>query len=612
MSPGISLQKQAIGAAKASAPARGRFILCCFFIAGITFITFLPALQCGFTNWDDNTHVTENTAIRGFSLHHLAQISTSSIGYYQPLTMLSYMTEYSLFHLNPVAFHCTNILLHCINCLLVFALLYGLSGNLITGMLAALLFAVHPLRVESVAWIAERKGLLSSLFYFLSLLCYWRYLQKGGRRRYLFCLLSLVLSLLAKPMAVSQPFILLLLDYVRHQKVNVKMVIGKIPFFMVAAVFVLAAIVTQRGYGAIAEFDSLRMHICTPFYGILFYLLKSIVPLRLSAFYPMPTKPDGLMLASPILVLAGVAAFWWKLRHRKIAMFGVLFFLITLLPVLQIVPIGSFIVAERYTYLPIVGIDFVAAGGIVHLFTKQFGENAVMKMILIGGVVGILAVFAGGAFQRCEVWKDSITLWNDVIQKSPCAIAYLNRGSAYAAASDYDRAIDDFNQTLRLRPGYADGYYNRGLVYSARGDNDRAIEDYSKAIAFNPAMAKAYNDRGVAFTTVHDLDRAEQDYNQAIQLDPGAAESHYNLGLLFADRKEYDSALGEYNRAILLNPAISEAYNDRALIYCVQGDYGRAIEDLCRVIAHDPGRATAYCNRGHAYAAMGDVHSAMN
>ena len=230
------MPQQAIGSGNSRKGVIGGCILCCLLISGITFIAFLPALQCGFTNWDDDTHVVDNLAIRAISFHNLSQVFTSSIGYYQPLPMLTFMAEYRLFGLNPHAFHCTSVLLHCLNVLLVFALIYALSGKYSTGLLVSLLFAVHPLRVESVAWIAERKDLLSSFFYLLSLIFYVTY-SRGNRRKYFYgSILSLVFSLLSKPMAVSQPFVLLLIDYVRNKKLDKKLLLEKIPFLTIAAV----------------------------------------------------------------------------------------------------------------------------------------------------------------------------------------------------------------------------------------------------------------------------------------------------------------------------------------------------------------------------------------
>ncbi|MGA2508560.1 MAG: hypothetical protein ABSF80_13915, partial [Chitinispirillaceae bacterium] len=292
-------------------PARKNFrtFFCCSIIAGITFIAFLPSLNNGFTTWDDDIYVVNNPDIKGFTPRHLARIFSSSyVSNYQPLAMLTYMAEYRFFRLNPKVYHSTNLILHIINALLVFALFYGLSGRRITGLLVGLLFAVHPLRVESVAWIAERKDVLSGLFYFLSLIFYVRYIKGKNRKFYWFCLVSLVLSLLSKPMAVSQPFVLLCIDYLFRIKLDKKSIRDKVPFIAVAAIFAAGALLTQKaalpgsGYDVISAIQG----ICVPFYGIIFYLVKSAFPVHLCAFYPFPAALDGhiplQLLASPFLV----------------------------------------------------------------------------------------------------------------------------------------------------------------------------------------------------------------------------------------------------------------------------------------------------------------------
>ena len=273
-----------------------RVLFYCCIIAGITFFAFSPSLRNGFTNWDDEGYVVDNPDIKGCTLHNVVKVFSSTyVGNYQPLTMLSYMAEYRFFKLNPLVYHCTNLLLHILNCLLVFALIYGLSGKQLTSLLVALLFAVHPLRVESVAWIAERKDVLSALFYFLSLLSYLRYVKKTGRKFYGFCLLSLALSLLSKPVAVSQPFILVLIDYLINRKVDKRNLVEKTPFFAVAVVFAGITLLTQKSQGTVLEYSSLSTitRVCAPFYGMVFYVVKSIIPIHLSALYPFHHQPHN-------------------------------------------------------------------------------------------------------------------------------------------------------------------------------------------------------------------------------------------------------------------------------------------------------------------------------
>jgi hypothetical protein len=530
-----------------------RALFCCCIIAGITFIAFSPSLKNGFTNWDDSAYVVYNPDIKAFGLRHVAKIFSSKyLTCYQPLTMLTYMAEYRFFRLNPMAYHCDDVLLHIINCLLVFALMYALSGKYFTSLLVALLFAVHPLRVESVAWIAERKGVLSSFFYFLSLLFYLRYMKKGKKKFYGFSLLSLLLSLLSKGMAVSQPLVLLLIDYLNNRKLDKKVLLEKVPFFGVAGIFVVVTFLTMKSAVPVSDCLTLSViqRICVPFYAMVFYLVKTIVPFHLCSYYSVPTVLDAGMnlklLVSPFLVIgSAVAVYHFFVKYfrgsprlssehrgsvmgtpeseaifgdpRKLA-FGLLFFLITALPLLQIVPVGRVIVSERYTYVPMIGICFLFVETGRYLLREKFGNNSTVKKLCVAGMSAVIVAFACMTHERCAVWNSSVSLWSDVIAKFPGALAYYNRGDAYYAKGNYDQAIHDNTQAIMLNLKYAKAYNNRGSAYYAKGDNDRAIEDYNQAIMLDPGYAEPHYNRGLAYHAKGDDGHCKDDVKKACDL----------------------------------------------------------------------------------------------
>ncbi len=506
---------------------KSRILLYCFIIVSATAVSFSPSLFDGFTNWDDNTNVTNNSDIRKFTLHNVIKIFSSSYSAtYQPLTMLSYMVEFSLFGLSQTVFHGTNLLLHIINALFVFALLYFLSGNLFAAAATALLFAVNPLRVESVAWVAERKDVLSALFYLLSLLAYIFYIKNRRRKYYWLCLLAFVFSLLSKPMAVSQPIVLLLLDYLLDKKNDKKSMLKKTPFFVVAIVFVVITLMTQRSSDAINSFTALPtlLHICIPFYGIAFYIVKTILPVHLSALYPVTINPDvGLyaqfILSFLLVVGIGIAVFYSRKYSRK-TVFGALFCIVTLLPVLQIVSIGNIIVAERYTYFPILGACFIVAEGFIYLFKTPFWKKVAVRTTTVAGFIVILCIYSYVTYQRCGVWKDSLSLWNDVLARHPCWLAYYNRGVAWNLKGDPVNAISDYTEAIALRPNYIDAYNNRGNSFDDIGDHEHAIADYNQIIMLKPDFAKAYFNRGLAYFAKGNIDQAAENMEKAKSLDP--------------------------------------------------------------------------------------------
>ncbi|MBN2188473.1 MAG: tetratricopeptide repeat protein [Chitinispirillaceae bacterium] len=540
-----------------------RSIICCGIVAAVTFIAFYPCMRNDFTNWDDGQYVVVNPDIQGFTFQKLTKIFSSAyVNNYQPLAMLTYMAEYRFFKLDPAVYHTTNMVLHIMNGVLVFLLVHGLSGSRASGLLAALLFAVHPLRVESVAWIAERKDVLSAFFFLLSLLSYLRYLNGNKRNYYRLCALALLFSLLSKPMAVSQPFVLLLIVYLRSGKVSRKAVLDTIPFFVLSAIFIGITLYTQL---TASEPDALRIlpfqRIFAPFYGIVFYLFKSLVPVHLCAFYPFPEKPDPCMdlkLLMSCFVVMGLAAAIWRYRARsRTLVFGSLFFLVTAMPVLQIVPVGSAIVAERYTYIPLLGISFIAAELFSYLLAIRFAGEKTVQVVLASGIGAAVAVFCFLTYGRCGVWKDSLSLWNDVIGRHPVAFAYNNRGKFHSARGDYEKALADFGSAIVLRPAFALPYYNRAIIYRTLGDYDSALADNTSSIRYNPAFTEAYNNRGIIYNLKGDYDRGIIDFTRAITLDPGYAEAYFNRGFAFEGINEYGRALDDYRRACALGDAIA-------------------------------------------------------
>jgi tetratricopeptide (TPR) repeat protein len=565
-----------------------RVLFYCAVIIGVTFFAFSPSLKNGFTNWDDEGYVVENPDIKGCTLHNVAKIFSSTyISNYQPLTMLTYMAEYRFFQLDPAVYHWTNVLLHITNCLLVFALIYGLSGKRPVGLVVALLFAVHPLRVESVAWIAERKDVLSAFFYFLSLLSYLRYKKNSKKKFYGFCLLSLMLSLLSKPVAVSQPLVLLLIDYVNNRKIDRNNLFEKIPFFVVAILFAALTILTQKSPGPITEYSSLSAitRFCTPFFGIVFYLVKTIVPFHLSALYPFSARLDGslnLLPKASFFIIIGIAGVIYHYRRSRKLVFCSLFFLITLLPMLQIIRVGDAMVAERYTYIPMLGVYYFFIELFGYLIRGNLLDNKTVKGLLFIALGLYLIGFTFLTRERCGVWNNSFTLWNDVINKFPCAVAYTHRGLAYSEVRENNLAILDFSQAITLDPNYAPAYNDRGVAYKDNGEFDRAIEDYTHAIGLYPRYAKAFANRGIAYKNKGDNAHAIEDYTRAIALDSKFAPAYNNRGVAYNSQGDHDQAIEDLSQAIMLNPDYAMAYYNRALAFKAKGDDGRALTDFSK------------------------------
>lgn len=606
--------------------------LCLILIA--VFTAFYPSLNNGFTNWDDGDYVTENKLIRNPSLKTLAGFFTSTyFANYHPLTMLSYTAEYSIFGLNPRAYHATNLALHLLNSLLVFWLIFLLTKSNFTAFAVAMLFGVHPMHVESVAWVSERKDVLYSSFFLGSLVSYLYYRRDGRTGYYHLAILAFILSLLSKPMAVTLPFVLLLLDYFSDIRITPGTLKKKIPFFVLAVCFGAFTLAVQQEVVRKDSSFTFLNSLLAGSYGSLFYIAKTILPVKLSCFYPYPEKLGLVFQAAPAAALALAALAVFSARYTRVLLFGLLFYLVTLLPVMQFIPIGKAITADRYHYIPSIGLLFLAG----KLAFLAYGKKAAgVKFLAVLALTGLVSFSVFLTFKRNLVWKDSFTLWNDVLKNYPGnSTAYNNRGTAYLALKEYDKAAADFQEAKRSEPGLSDAYFNLGSAYSAMGETEKtlaefkaglalrpeakaycrlgniykqkkeyaeALRNYEKALELDPRHSETYDSRGTLRSETGDLNSALSDFNKAIEMDPFSASAYTNRGLIFANTGDPDRALADYEKAVKIAPLFAAAYSNRGLIFAGRGEFDRALSDYGRAIEIDPLLIAAYNNRGLLYA----------
>ncbi len=588
----------------------------------LTAVAFYGVWNDSFTNWDDDVYVTGNRLIHTLSWRNILRIfspATFVCGNYQPLTILSYALNYAVGRLNPAGYILADLLLHLLNVLLVFIFIRKLFKSDFTASLCALLFGIHPMHVESVAWVAGRKDLLCTMFYLATTLWYLSYLEKrtgSAALRYCATCILFVLSLLSKATAVTLPAVLFLIDYCRERKFSVTMLTDKIPFIVPSIILGFWAIKGQHDAGTFAGQGMLSFYsrISIASYSFMFYMLKFIAPLRLSALYPyMVSFSESLPLLyalSPLFaVAAGIAA--WYCRRSKAFVFGFGFFLINVIFILHFIPVSSSAVTtDRFTYCAYVGLSFIVA----HYIDRGIALSQLksLKVSVSAAICFVAICFGYAVHERCTVWKNSETLWTDVLGKYPSAIAYNNLGYAYYLNHDYVRAFEDYNTGLLRYPSYADLYNNRGLLYDALGDRARAVEDYDRAIVMKPGFADAYNNRGIDYCENNDYERGVNDFNRAIALDPGFAKAYYNRGNLRNSRGEYVGAIADYSHALSLNPESVDAWYNRGCSYQALNDPDHAIADFNRAIALQPLSPDAYIDRGNAYRATGGYSQAIS
>ncbi|MBI5806198.1 tetratricopeptide repeat protein [candidate division TA06 bacterium] len=552
-------------------------------LALLVLAVFSPCISNGFINLDDNSYIVENSLIRNISPANIKSwFSSGYEGNYYPLVLLAYALEYKVNGPDPKVYHITGIILHLLNVFLVFALFFLLLKNGWTAGIITALWAVHPLRVESVAWAASQKDLVYTCFALLSLVTYLRYKNQGSLRDYAASLSLFLLACFSKGMAVALVPVLFLADHFLSKPFSRRSWLEKAPYAALAIVFGVISYHVQGQSQFIQTSRPLTANLLTAGYGFVFYIIKLTAPFRLSAFHPYPGTPLPwtFYLASIASVLTVIALLIWG-RRNKTVFFGGMFYLVTILPVLQIVPVGGFAAAERYSYFASLGLVFIAGSYLYKMFrgvSRQVMAAAVILLVLITTAEGL------AAYQRCFVWRNSLTLWSDAINKYPGAnsFAHNHRGNAYDLQGRNDQAVDDFTKAVNIDPRNFAAWYNRSCVYLKLNRPDEAIEDCSRAIVLDPAYAKAYSSRGLAYGMKKQYDSSLSDLSRAITLSPKDPLFYYDRATTYGQMKNYLLAIADFSRAIELDPGYGQAYYYRGYTYYMTGDRRQAEQDVQR------------------------------
>lgn len=557
----------------------GKIILIAALLSAIAaFALYLPSLGFDFVNWDDQLYVYENPRLQGPGLKWA--LTSVILGTWVPVTFLSLSLDHAIWGLNPLGYHLTNSALHAANVFLVALIAAKLAGTrgfnaktlFIVAISAGLLFGLHPLRVESVAWISERKDVLNAFFFLLAVLSYLGYARNKKASSYVLTLVFFVLSLLSKPMTVTMPFVLLILDIYplgRHRNEGLRRLLTeKLPFFLLSLGAVLATMWSQTMAMVPAEelaFGS-RLHIAAR--GYLFYIYKTLVPIDLAPVYPrdFPAGLNGLF-ALYVLALSALTALAIYLRRRSGAFIAAwAYFAVTLLPVIGLVQVGMQAAADRYTYIPGMGIAVLAASGAGWLAERKKGAFAPVLAAAISASA-LLSILALG---QISVWKDSFSLWNRQIRLFPDhPYGYVNRGNAYLVQGRLDLAMEDLS---RITPDTASGFMNRANAYISLGKFDLAIENLDRAIELGPVSTDAYMKRAGA--------------------------------LVSAGR--FEEGIADLTFVLAKDPRNKAAYRARGIAHAISGQYGKAVEDFKNAVLLDPGDTSAHIDLGKAYMHMGD------
>ncbi len=653
-----------------------------------TLAVFWQVHQYDFVNFDDIVYVTQNSHIQsGITLDGVSwAFSTTYAEFWHPLTWLSLMFDYQLYGLNAGGYHLTNLILHIMSTLLLFWLFNRMTGAIWRSAFVAALFALHPLHVESVAWIADRKDVLSGFFWMLTLCLYVYYTEKPVVRRYLLVLLCFVCGLMSKSMIVTLPMVLILLDYwplgrlqLNDQKLSGTKIAGiiplwqlreKIPFFVFSAGFSIITLYAQHNPSSKAF--SLSSRIANAPVSFVTYLGKTLWPHDLAVFYPFSHQlPVWQVVGATLLIIVISAAVIVMVKRVPYLFVGWLWYAITILPVIGIIQIGKHAMADRYTYLPSIGISIMLAWGIPFLIKRE----EIRKKILFPVGIVFLAILSFLTWQQCDYWKNSYELFTHTLKVTRdnytmhCNLAVLLAGQGDSKAAEFhywkalkikpddkdtnmnfgnllvrqgrlDEAIERYIAAIKSKPDFVEAYNSLGVAYVQRGDWQKAIEQFSTAVKINPGYLDAQNNlkmallqnqvkeyastkqsrvsedvntfsgRMMAGNTLMkkgDLDGAIIHFQEALKIEPKNLNAHVSMGLALGYKRNFDGAIIRFREAIKINPRIPEIYNSLAVALTYTGKFEEAIVQLKKAIEINPKFAKAYNSLGVILAKTGKV-----
>ena len=581
-------------------------------LAAMVFAVFWPVLNCGFVNYDDPSYITSNAEVKsGLTWHGVAwAFTTGAASNWHPLTWLSHMADVSCYGTDPRGHHFTNVLLHAINTVLLFFILKNLTNAVGKSAMVAALFAVHPLHVESVAWISERKDVLSGLFWMLTIGMYVRY-TKGRKMGYALSLLFFALGLMSKPMLVTAPFLMLLLDYWplrRLEKNRVgQMLLEKVPFFVLAAISSIITVIVQRKGGAVTSILALPFgqRLANAFVSYVRYLGKTVWPVDLAILYPHPRHWPAGEVAGAILLLTAMTG-WTisRVTRQPWLMVGWLWFLGMLVPVIGLVQVGIQSMADRYVYLPIVGIFIMFAWGACEWLGNR-----------VGLALGMLALAACVVLtpRQVKYWADSETLFKHAAAvTTDNYLAYNNIGFFLSNRGQIEEAMKYYKSSLQINPNYEEAHNNLGFALAGLGRNKEAIDEYVKALSIRRDLTEAHNNLGNALAAVGQSGEAMHEYLVALEENPHYAQAHNNYGIALAMHGKVDDAIEQFHQAIRDDPDYLSAHSDLGNALAMQGKWSEALEQYRLCLKIDPNDPQVHNNLGNVLAQQNRLDEAVD
>ncbi|MDP2863545.1 MAG: tetratricopeptide repeat protein, partial [Desulfobacterales bacterium] len=598
-------------------------ILICIVILIMIFAVYWQVINHEFVTFDDNIYVTDNSSVKhGISLRGVLWAfkfsDSKSQAYWHPVTWLSHMLDCQLFDLNAGMHHLTSLLLHAANSLLLFYILSSATSDLWRSAFVAALFALHPVNVDSVAWIAERKNVLSTFFWMLTMLSYVYYTRRPDIIMYFVSILFFVLGLLSKPMLVTLPFVLLLFDYWPLERFELgqpglrkrlifRIILEKIPFIILSFVSVYLSSVSLRRTGNLTSVDlvpmSLRLE--NAIVSCVSYIGKMVWPSDLSVYYPFPAGIAVWKIITSLVLLISVTVFVLiKIRRFRFLVTGWFWFIGTLVPVSGVVQGGLWpMMADRWAYIPYIGLFVIVSWGGYELFNKYRLKN----ILAAATSLTILFVLLGATSVQVKYWQDSKSIYKHALEVGPVSPVMLNNmGNALVKEGKLPEAVSHYKEALLLKPDYAKAHNNLATAFYKLGRIDESVRYYSEALRYWPNFYKAHNNFGSVLFELGKDKEAMFHFAEALRINPDFDEAHYNIGLLLFRQGRIEQAVSHYARAISINPYYAEAHNNLGLAYYKLGRTGDAVKQYNEALRLDPKMAEAHVNLGVTLFYAGD------
>ena len=610
-------------------------LLVCLALIVMTLAVYLQVRNFEFTQFDDDTYITENVHVtQGLTGKNILwALSSVEASNWHPVTWVSHMADVQVYGMTPGGHHLTNVMIHTASTLLLFFLLFRITGSLWQSSFVAALFAIHPLHVESVAWVAERKDVLSAFFWFLTLLCYCEYATHRKRGLYLLCLVTFALGLMAKPMLVTLPIVMLLMDYwpldrFRHREPGrdsatriaaATLVREKIPFLACSLASAAMTVYAQNRGSSLQSLQvipfGLRLENAIVAYAT--YLVKTLWPRDLCVLYLFPLSIPPWQVIGSLVLLLGVSFTVIRLRSRHpYLLMGWSWFIVSLFTVIGLIQVGSQAMADRYTYLPLVGLFIMAAWGVPDLIRGVPHRNAILGTL----ASGVLLVSAALTWQQLGYWHDDSSLFRRVVQISRNNyVAHVHLGVDLSASGELNGAIREFREALKIYPGYLFARNDLGTALAGKGDLEAAMQEYQRVI-LDPhhsepqnrqVLSYAHTNMGDALVRKGDPAAAIAEYQVALQVEPEYWGAHYKLGVALSNKGSVDAAISEYQEVLRLKPVHVDAHNCLGLAFASKGDVNAAINEFQEVLRLNPNYTDAHIGLGLAFAGKGDLAQAI-